>query len=164
MPQLDIATFIAAALLARGLFRRPLHPDGEARACRGCGRRSRGGASGSTATSPAPAQLKADAENVLAEYQKTLASARADAQATLRATGEKLAADAAKRQRALAAALAEQIAAAERRIAAMKDEALAEMRGIAIEVGGAVVEKLTGAPADPARLAAAVEIAAGGRA
>lgn len=107
------------------------------------------------------AQLKTDAESVLAEYQKTLATARADAQATLRETAEKLSAVAAERQHALAASLAGEIAAAEQRIAAMKDEALAEVRGIAIEVGGAVIEKLTGAPPDPARLSAAVESAAG---
>ncbi|HEX3882171.1 MAG TPA: F0F1 ATP synthase subunit B' [Stellaceae bacterium] len=101
-------------------------------------------------------QLRSDAEAVLAEYQKTLASARIEAQATLRETADRLAADAAERQRGLAEALAGQIDAAEQRIAAMKDEALAEIRGIAVEVGGAVVEKLTGAPADPARLAAAV--------
>jgi len=109
-------------------------------------------------------QLKVEAKGVLSEYQKTLAAARADAQATLRETGEKLAAEAAERQHLLAASLAEQIAAAERRIAATKDEALAEIRSIAVEVGGAVVEKLTGAAADPARLAAAVDGAAAGRA
>jgi F-type H+-transporting ATPase subunit b len=107
------------------------------------------------------AELKAEAEAALAAYQKTLAEARAAAQATLRETGEKLAAEAAERQRRLSATLAEQIEAAERRIAAMKEEALAEVRDIATEVGGAVVEKLIGASADPAKLAAAVEHAAG---
>ncbi|MGH7095906.1 MAG: F0F1 ATP synthase subunit B' [Stellaceae bacterium] len=104
-------------------------------------------------------ELKAQAESVLAEYQRTLATAREEAQATLRQTSERLAAEAAERQRDVAASLAEQIEAAERRIVAMKDQALAEMRGIAIEVGGAVVEKLTGAAPDPARLAAAVDSA-----
>lgn len=107
------------------------------------------------------ADLKAEAEAALATYQKTLAEARAAAQATLRETTEKLAAEAAERQRQLAATLAEQIEAAERRIAATKGEALAQVRGIATEVGGAVVQKLTGAPADAAKLAAAVEHAAG---
>jgi F-type H+-transporting ATPase subunit b len=109
-------------------------------------------------------RLKDEAEGVLAEYQKTLAEARAQAQAALRETADQLAAEAAGRQRDLAEALTQQIDAAEKRIAAMKDEALAEVRGIAVEVGGAVVEKLTGAPADPARLAAAVDTAVGERA
>src|SRR5215472_10756685 len=64
------------------------------------------------------AALKQEAEVALAAYQKTLADARAAAQATLRATGEKLAAEAAERQHQLAGNLAEQIAAAEARIAA----------------------------------------------
>jgi F-type H+-transporting ATPase subunit b len=109
-------------------------------------------------------RLKDEAEGVLAEYQKTLAEARAQAQGTLRETADKLAAQAAERQRVLAESLTQQIEAAERRIAATKDAALAEIRGIAVEVGAAVVEKLTGAPADPARLAAAVDTAVGERA
>jgi F-type H+-transporting ATPase subunit b len=108
--------------------------------------------------------LKTEAEAVLAAYEKTLAAARASAQETLRQTGERLAAEAAERQRELAARLAEQIDAAERRIAAGKEQALGEIRGIATEVGGAVVEKLTGRPPDIARLAGAVGRALQGRA
>jgi F-type H+-transporting ATPase subunit b len=109
------------------------------------------------------AALKGEAAAALAAYQKTLADARAAAQETLRQTGEKLAADSAERQRQLAATLAEQVAAAERRIAAGKEEALAQIRGIAADVGGAVVEKLTGAPPDAAAMTTAVEHALGGR-
>lgn len=109
-------------------------------------------------------ELRSQAEAVLAAYQQTLAAAREEAHATLRQTSERLAAEAAERQRGLAETLGQQIDAAEARIAAMKEEALAQMRGIAIEVGGAVVEKLTGAAPDPAKLAAAVEAASAGRA
>src|SRR5215469_3020602 len=94
------------------------------------------------------AALKDEAEATLAAYQKTLADARAAAQETLRQTGEKLAAEAAERQRQLSATLTEQIAAAEARIAAGKEQALGEIRGIATEVGGAVVEKLPGTAPD----------------
>jgi F-type H+-transporting ATPase subunit b len=110
------------------------------------------------------ATLKQEAEVALAAYQKTLADARAAAQETLRRTGEKLAAEAAERQRQLAATLAEQIAAAEARIAASKDQALGEIRGIATEVGGAIVEKLTGAPPDTTAMTNAVGRALNGRA
>lgn len=110
------------------------------------------------------AELKSQAEAVLAAYQNTLAAARVEAQAALRQNAERLAAEAAERQRELAAALAEQVAQAEQRIAAMKQQALAEMRGIAADVGSAVVEKLTGTAADPGKLAAAVEAAATRRA
>jgi F-type H+-transporting ATPase subunit b len=108
--------------------------------------------------------LKTEAETVLAGYEKTLSAARAEAQATLRAADERMAAQAAERTRQLAASLAEQIAAAELRIAAGKDEALAEIRGVAVDVGRAVVEKLTGSAPDAARMAAAVDSALTGRA
>ena len=110
------------------------------------------------------AQLKAEADEASAAYQKTLAEARAQAQATIKETSDRLAADAAKQQRALAATLAEQIEAAERRIAATKEQALAEVRGIAVDVGRSVVEKLTGAVPDAAKMAAAVDSSLSGRA
>jgi F-type H+-transporting ATPase subunit b len=102
-------------------------------------------------------ELKAEAESVLAAYEKVLSSARAEAQAKLRETNERMAAQAAERQRQLAATLAEQITEAERRIAATKEEALTEIRGIAVDVGRSVVEKLTGSTPDPAKMAAAVD-------
>jgi F-type H+-transporting ATPase subunit b len=64
----------------------------------------------------------------------------------------------------LVATLAEHIAEAERRIAATKEQALAEVRGIAVDVGRSVVEKLTGAAPDPGKLAAAVDASLSGRA
>ena len=109
------------------------------------------------------AALKEEAEKALAAYQKTLADARAAAQDTLRQTGEKLAAEAAERQRQLAATLAEQINAAEARIAAGKDEALAEIRSIAADVGSAVVEKLTGTAPAAGAMTGAVGRALNGR-
>jgi F-type H+-transporting ATPase subunit b len=110
------------------------------------------------------AALKEEAAAALDAYQKTLAAARAAAQETLRQTGEKLAAEAAERQRQLAATLAEQIAAAEARIAAGKEQALGEIRGIAAEVGGAVVETLIGAAPSSAAMTSAVGRALNGRA
>jgi F-type H+-transporting ATPase subunit b len=110
------------------------------------------------------AASKAEAEAALAAYQKALSDARAAALETLRQTGERLAAEAAERQRQLAATLAEQVAAAEQRIAAGKEQALGEIRGIAAEVGSAVVEKLTGAAPDPAAMTGAVGRVFDGRA
>ena len=101
--------------------------------------------------------LKAEAEEVLADYERRLAEARAAAQTMMRETGEKLAAEAAERQRQLAGTLSEQLAAAESRIAATKDQALAEVRGIAVEVAQSLAEKLTGAAPDPARVGGAVD-------
>ena len=110
------------------------------------------------------ARLKSEAEAANAAYQRTLSQARAQAQATIKETADRLAAEAAERQRALAGALAQQVAAAERSIAATKDQALIEIRGVAADVGRAVVEKLTGATPDAGKMAAAVDGALSGRA
>jgi len=110
------------------------------------------------------AELKAQAESVLAAYESTLARARADAQAKLRETTASMAAEAAERQRQLAATLAEQIAAAEQRIAASRDQALADVRAVAADVGRSVVEKLVGVAPAPARMIEAVNHNLAGRA
>lgn len=103
------------------------------------------------------ADCRAQAEGVLAAYEKALASARADAQATLRQISEKMAAEAAERQHRLAAELAGKIAEAERRVAESKERALADIRSIAADVGGTMVEKLTGTRPGAAEMAEAVD-------
>lgn len=110
------------------------------------------------------ARLKSEAEAANAAFQKTMSTARAQAQAMIKETLDRLAAEGAERQRALASALAGQVAAAEQRIAATKEQALFEVRGIAIDVGRAVVEKLTGSTPNAAGLAAAVDRSLAGQA
>jgi F-type H+-transporting ATPase subunit b len=110
------------------------------------------------------AQLKAEAEAVMAAYQNTLAAARAEAQAAVKETTERMAAEAAQRQRELSETLARQTAEAERQIAAAKQDALSAMHQIAVEVGRSVTEKVTGSAADPTSLAAAVDRAISERA
>jgi F-type H+-transporting ATPase subunit b len=102
------------------------------------------------------AQLKSEAEAVIAAYERSLAEARAQAQATVRETTERLDAAAAERQRALASALAERTSAAEREIAAAKERALGEITSVAAEVAGSVAAKLIGAAPDAREVAAAV--------
>ena len=110
------------------------------------------------------ADLKAQAEAVLSAYETALAAARREAQTKLQQAAQQMAAEAAERQRILAAALAQQVEAAEQRIAAGKDQALADMRDIAADVGRAMVVKLTDLTPDAARMAAAVDDALAGRA
>lgn len=105
----------------------------------------------------AASQMKNEAEAVIAAYERALAEARADAQATVRETIEKLNAAAAERQRKLAHSLAAETAAAERRIVAAKNEALAGLRDVAVEVARAAAAKVAGAELDPARARAAVD-------
>jgi F-type H+-transporting ATPase subunit b len=110
------------------------------------------------------AQLKADAEAANVAYQKALAEARGQAQATIKAATDRMAGEAAERQRALAATLAQQIDEAEQRIVASKEQALADIRNVAVDVGRAVVEKLTGSAPEPARMMAAVDRSLNGQA
>ena len=109
-------------------------------------------------------ELKAEAEAALAAYQKTIADARAEAQATIRERTERFAAEAAEQQRQLAQALGEQTKAAEREIAAAKERAFAEIRNVAIDVARSVTEKLTGSAAEESKLIPAVDRAMAERA
>jgi F-type H+-transporting ATPase subunit b len=102
-------------------------------------------------------QMKSEAEAVIAAYEKALAEARANAQATVKETTDRIAAESAERQRQAAAALAEKTEAAEKRIAEAKNRALAGVRDIAIEVAQAMAQRLTGGTPDAARTAAAVD-------
>jgi F-type H+-transporting ATPase subunit b len=110
------------------------------------------------------AEIKAEAEAVVAALQQTLATARAEAQATITATAERLAAEAAERHRQLALSLAQDVAAAERRIGAAKARTLEEIGGVATEIASLAAVKLTGLPADPQRVSAAVDAALAERA
>ena len=110
------------------------------------------------------AQLRREAEAVVAAYESARAGAREQAQTTIRETTERLAAAAAERQRELAAVLAERTRAAEREIAAAKERALADIRGVAADVAASVAAKLIGSPPDEGNIAAAVDrVIAGAR-
>src|SRR5689334_7070302 len=95
------------------------------------------------------AQLKTEAETVLAAYQETLAKARADAQAAVKERTDRMAAEAADRQRQLGEVLARQTVEAERQITAAKQRALSEIPEIVAEVARSVTEKVTGSAPDP---------------
>jgi F-type H+-transporting ATPase subunit b len=110
------------------------------------------------------AEMKGEAEAAMAAYQKTMAEARAEAQATIRERTERFAAEAAERQRQLAEALGEQTKAAEREIWAAKERAFAEIRNVAVDVARSITEKLTGLAADEEKLIPAVDHAMAERA
>ncbi|HUE18927.1 MAG TPA: F0F1 ATP synthase subunit B' [Stellaceae bacterium] len=103
-------------------------------------------------------RMKAEAEAVIAAYEKALAEARAKAQAVMRETAEQLNAEAAVRNKELAEKLHAETAAAEKRIAAAKSKTLEGLREMALEVARAASAKLVG-EADPKRLAASVDAA-----
>lgn len=103
------------------------------------------------------AQMKAEAEAVLGAYERSLADARAEAQATLKETMERFSAEASKRQRQAADKLAQETAAAEQRIAEAKAQALADLRAVAVDVARAATRKIAGLEIDETQAAAAVE-------
>jgi F-type H+-transporting ATPase subunit b len=102
-------------------------------------------------------QLKSEAEAVVAAYQRTLAAAQAEAQAAMRESAERLAAEAAERQRQLAVSLAHELREAEQRIAVAKENALSDIRAVAVELASLTTVKLIGSPADPQQVTTAVD-------
>jgi len=108
--------------------------------------------------------LKAEADAVLAEYEKAIAEARAKAQAILAEAAEERAREAEARIKALDERLAKELADAEARIAKAKAEALASLDALAVEIAQSAAERLVGAPVDAAVVRAAVaDVAREGR-
>ena len=96
-------------------------------------------------------RLKQETEGAIAAYEKTLADARANAQAIGAKTRDQLMADADKRRKILEEQLNRKLEDAEKTIAATKTAAMGNVRGIATEAAGAIVERLIGQkPSDKA--------------
>jgi F-type H+-transporting ATPase subunit b len=89
-------------------------------------------------------KLKAEADAVLAAYQKAMADARADAHKALVAAATEIATASATREAEFAKKLADQTTAAEARIKASKTQALADVRTMAGDLAAAMTSKLTG--------------------
>lgn len=90
-------------------------------------------------------------------YEKSLAEAKARAQALAQETRDSLAADADAQRKALEADLAERLAASEAAISARKAEAMGNVRSIAVDTAGAIIERLTGRAPAPGAVEAAVD-------
>ncbi len=101
-------------------------------------------------------RLKEQSDAALKAYEKSLADARARAQALAAETRDKLHAQAEERRKALEGQLNEKLIAAEKSIAATKQAAMANVRGIATDTAAAIVERLIGTAPAPAAVEAAV--------
>ena len=88
---------------------------------------------------------KEQSDAVIAAHEKTLSAARSRAQALANETRAKASAEAEARRKQLDAKLHLQVAEAEKTIAATRAGAMRNVRGIAGEAAGAIVERLTGA-------------------
>ncbi|MBM3548516.1 MAG: F0F1 ATP synthase subunit B' [Alphaproteobacteria bacterium] len=109
-------------------------------------------------------KLKDEAAGVLAAYEKALADARAQAQATIKAVADRMQKDAEAREGALAKKLAADTEAAEGRIKAARDQAMASLTQVAAEITKAAAEKLISQPVNDAVASAAVAAVAKERA
>jgi F-type H+-transporting ATPase subunit b len=94
-------------------------------------------------------RLKDDTEAAMAAYEKTLAEARANAQAIAAKTRDSLMAEAEERRKKLEAGLHQNLEEAEASIAKTKAAAMSNVRSIATEAASAIVQRLIGtAPAE----------------
>ncbi|MEO5338511.1 MAG: F0F1 ATP synthase subunit B' [Magnetospirillum sp. WYHS-4] len=101
--------------------------------------------------------LKADAAAMAEAYQKAITEAKSQAQNAVREVREKAAAEAANRQAVLVERLSGQVREAEARIEAARNAAVADIRGMAVEVAVAAAERLLGERPDGAAVQAAVD-------
>jgi F-type H+-transporting ATPase subunit b len=89
--------------------------------------------------------LKAETAKALANYERALSDARAQAGAIVKTMRDKLADEAGKERAKVDAQIAAKLAEAEMRIAETKSRALGSVGDIASEVAGTIVTRLIGA-------------------
>jgi F-type H+-transporting ATPase subunit b len=95
-------------------------------------------------------RLRNESEAAQATYEKSLADARAKAQAVASESQAKAASEAEAQRKQLEDGLKAKLDAAEKQIASTKTAAMSNVRGIAVDTAGLIVERLTGkAPAKP---------------
>lgn len=94
-------------------------------------------------------RLKKETEEAIAGYEQALAEAKTKAGAIAKETREKLAAETEKQRAEVEATINAKIADAESRIKATKQQALAEVDGIAADTASEIVTKLIGGSVSP---------------
>jgi len=102
-------------------------------------------------------KLKDESDAALKAYETELASARSRAQAIGNETREKLNAVSEAERKKLEDQLTTRLAAAEKQIAATRESAMSNVRGIAADAAGAIVQRLTGVLPDGKTVSRAVD-------
>jgi len=102
-------------------------------------------------------KLRDDSEAAQKAYESDLATARSRAQAIGAETRDKLNAAAETERKSLEDKLAAKLAEAEKTIAATRATAMSNVRGIAADAAGAIVQRLTGAVPDSNAVSSAVD-------
>ena len=108
-------------------------------------------------------RLKAEAEAVIAAYEKAMAEARGRAQALQRETHDTLAKEAAVRLAEIGQRLKIESDAAEARIQRARNEALSSIKTVAAELAEAAVKRLIGIDVPRSEAESAAQRAAQGR-
>jgi F-type H+-transporting ATPase subunit b len=106
---------------------------------------------------------KAQADAAADEMTRTVAKARADAQGAINAAVDAAKRDAAARSAELDQRLETQLREAESRIAEARGAAMRALRQVAAETASSMIVRLTGNPADPARIEGAIGVAIAAR-
>jgi F-type H+-transporting ATPase subunit b len=102
---------------------------------------------------------KAAADEAASAYEKTLAGAKARAQATAQEAQQRMAAQTEARRKALEDQLSAELAKAAAGIADSRTRAMANVDSIASEAAAAIVQQLTGRAADRTAIASAIAAA-----
>ena len=100
---------------------------------------------------------KQEADAAVAAYEQELADAKAKANAIAQQARDAGKAEADAERKKIEASLEGKLAEAETRIASIKSSAMKEVGAIAEETSAAIVQQLTGGPADRDALAAAIK-------
>ena len=108
--------------------------------------------------------LKREAEATLAAYENALAEARSEAHNQIQKILSDLQEAAAKEETQLTEKLDAKLAESEKIIAAEVDKAMENVRGVAVEIAGAAVERLIGDAQDTSSVEKAVDAALSGKA
>ena len=101
-------------------------------------------------------KMRQEANEANAAYEKTLAEAKTKSQALAAETRAKVKAEQDVKRQSLEADLNGKLQTAEARIAEMKASAMANVGQIANEAASAIVQHITGKPADPTAIANAI--------
>ena len=109
----------------------------------------------------AAAQLREETEQALADYEKALADAKANAQKIARESREEMNASVERERAAVDAQIAGKMADAEKSVTALKETALDHIEEIATETTDALVARLLSKQVDRSELQSAVKEALG---
>lgn len=109
----------------------------------------------------AAARLKADTDKALADYEKALSDARANASAIAKDTRDKLAGETEAEKARAESQISAKLAEAESRITATKSKALSAVNDIAADTASAIVAKLIGQDVSADEVKKALQATAG---